>query len=184
MITDADGAYLFDTLYPGEYFIILNSGLLPGMISSTGEGTPIINGEGTFEPGVNAEIDASNNDDNGTQMGSGETTMVLSDIVLLSLSDEPLDDGDVDSTSNLSVDFGILQTMSVGNLVFEDLDNSGTADVGEPGIEAVEMILYELGPDGEKSTSDDIEIKRDTTCLLYTSPSPRDATLSRMPSSA
>ena len=25
---------------------------------------------------------------------------------------------------------------------------------------------------------------RDTTCLLYTSPSPRDATLSRMPSSA
>ena len=45
MITDADGAYLFDTLYPGEYFIKLNSGLLPGMISSTGEGTPIINGE-------------------------------------------------------------------------------------------------------------------------------------------
>ena len=27
-------------------------------------------------------------------------------------------------------------------------------------------------------------IKRDKTCLLYTSPSPRDATLSRMPSSA
>jgi len=29
-----------------------------------------------------------------------------------------------------------------------------------------------------------IFIKRDDCCLLYTSPSPRDATLSRMPSSA
>ena len=28
------------------------------------------------------------------------------------------------------------------------------------------------------------DITRNTTCLLYTSPSPRDATLSRMPSSA
>ena len=27
-------------------------------------------------------------------------------------------------------------------------------------------------------------VRKDTTCLLYTSPSPRDATLSRMPSSA
>ena len=27
-------------------------------------------------------------------------------------------------------------------------------------------------------------LNEDTTCLLYTSPSPRDATLSRMPSSA
>ena len=30
----------------------------------------------------------------------------------------------------------------------------------------------------------DLEIKRAYSCLLYTSPSPRDATLSRMPSSA
>ena len=29
-----------------------------------------------------------------------------------------------------------------------------------------------------------VDIKLDKTCLLYTSPSPRDATLSRMPSSA
>ena len=28
------------------------------------------------------------------------------------------------------------------------------------------------------------ELSQDTACLLYTSPSPRDATLSRMPSSA
>ena len=31
---------------------------------------------------------------------------------------------------------------------------------------------------------DDLRLKIDKVCLLYTSPSPRDATLSRMPSSA
>ena len=37
-----------------------------------------------------------------------------------------------------------------------------------------------------ETPSDPIEIKEDDLwdCLLYTSPSPRDATLSRMPSSA
>ena len=39
-------------------------------------------------------------------------------------------------------------------------------------------VVYVLCTDGSKG-SDDPEI-----CLLYTSPSPRDATLSRMPSSA
>ena len=42
------------------------------------------------------------------------------------------------------------------------------------------------GTDGSKGgtlrSAPDIELS--TTCLLYTSPSPRDATLSRMPSSA
>ena len=36
----------------------------------------------------------------------------------------------------------------------------------------------------EKSKSDSVVMGRVKTCLLYTSPSPRDATLSRMPSSA
>ena len=37
---------------------------------------------------------------------------------------------------------------------------------------------------GEPTTSQNFIINPATTCLLYTSPSPRDATLSRMPSSA
>ena len=37
---------------------------------------------------------------------------------------------------------------------------------------------------GKKPMSDGIELLAYNTCLLYTSPSPRDATLSRMPSSA
>ena len=42
--------------------------------------------------------------------------------------------------------------------------------------------LYEIGQGG--SVEDDMFNAQQETCLLYTSPSPRDATLSRMPSSA
>ena len=42
-----------------------------------------------------------------------------------------------------------------------------------------------LGPIGDMSLSQGVKMAIDSiTCLLYTSPSPRDATLSRMPSSA
>ena len=37
---------------------------------------------------------------------------------------------------------------------------------------------------GSESVENALKIARQLTCLLYTSPSPRDATLSRMPSSA
>ena len=36
----------------------------------------------------------------------------------------------------------------------------------------------------KKSKKDPLDNIKDYNCLLYTSPSPRDATLSRMPSSA
>jgi len=124
-LTANGGLYLFDSLTPGEYYIKLTD-LNEGIISSTGEGTTAtITGAGTFEPAMDPDTDVDNNDDNGTQMGYGDTTMVMSDLVLLSLSDEPVDDGDADSTSNLSVDFGLLQTLSVGNLVWADANNDG-----------------------------------------------------------
>ena len=46
------------------------------------------------------------------------------------------------------------------------MDDGYTVDVAESGEQAVEMLA------------------EPSSCLLYTSPSPRDATLSRMPSSA
>ena len=45
--------------------------------------------------------------------------------------------------------------------------------------------LNRLQPhDGGRVEVDGVEISEDTTCLLYTSPSPRDRQKSRMPSSA
>ena len=56
---------------------------------------------------------------------------------------------------------------------------------------AVDVALSKIQQRSENAVEEDfysIELKKDvdeyTLCLLYTSPSPRDATLSRMPSSA
>ena len=55
----------------------------------------------------------------------------------------------------------------------------GTVDVGEGGNILVNTTTAAAGDQNDPNTVGD-----DYTCLLYTSPSPRDATLSRMPSSA
>ena len=44
--------------------------------------------------------------------------------------------------------------------------------------------VYDYGKDGESQSKDSHHQTNTSNCLLYTSPSPRDATLSRMPSSA
>ena len=45
--------------------------------------------------------------------------------------------------------------------------------------------VYSTAKLGKKTrTGHNFLVRENTTCLLYTSPSPRDATLSRMPSSA
>jgi len=125
------------------------------MISSTAKTNNTLD----TEPAVDPDTNDLNNDDNGTQMG----TMVMSELVSLTLSDEPIDDGDVDSTSNLAVDFGLYVPLSLGNLVWEDLNNNGQADAGEPGIDSVELILYSVGNDGVKGGGDDIALALDTT---------------------
>ena len=51
-------------------------------------------------------------------------------------------------------------------------------------IEAQERLPFTIYADFESILQPRETIQEDTTCLLYTSPSPRDATLSRMPSSA
>ena len=48
------------------------------------------------------------------------------------------------------------------------------------GAQVISMVANELGME----TFASVNVLSDPSCLLYTSPSPRDATLSRMPSSA
>ena len=78
---------------------------------------------------------------------------------------------------------------SKGDIVFNDaVKVNGTVVVdSENGI-----ITFSTSIDGNDGTNDDLTIEGGTGaitlqaigCLLYTSPSPRDNTLSRMPSSA
>ena len=71
-----------------------------------------------------------------------------------------------DDVSGVSVDAGVGGGFGVGVFV-------GSAAAADTGVRV-----------GYEASSDIDETSSVSACLLYTSPSPRDATLSRMPSSA
>ena len=72
---------------------------------------------------------------------------------------------------------GSEKTVGIENLkVLENIDVELTVEVGR-----TEITIRDLLRLNEGSV---VELDRLAGCLLYTSPSPRDATLSRMPSSA
>ena len=93
-----------------------------------------------------------------------------------------VDDGSTDSTNKVVASFG-------GVTLIRQLRNLGKGFAVRTGIDAAtgDIILIQ-DADLEYDPMDYpalIEpILSDSCCLLYTSPSPRDATLSRMPSSA
>ena len=69
------------------------------------------------------------------------------------------------------------------HMVYEVVDNSIDESLAGH-ADRVEVVLH---PDGSCSVSDNgrgIPVAMHTDCLLYTSPSPRDLSTSRMPSSA
>ena len=94
----------------------------------------------------------------------------------------------------------VLAALVAGTAVFFVIRSAVGSD-GDVEDEAAlddESALIEPGPAGEeipdgedasrsgsrRSTDGELIVDEDSLCLLYTSPSPRDATLSRMPSSA
>ena len=149
----ADGLYLFTGLLPGNYLIELapanftGAGVLVGFTSSTG--TPG-SATGAFEPAPDPDANATDNDDNGTITGAlGAGGSIRSALVTLTVGGEPLaetpdnDPTTPDANENLTVDFGVFQPMSLGNLVWNDVNNSGTVDGGEVGIGGVTVRLFD-----------------------------------------
>ncbi|MEM1119956.1 MAG: SdrD B-like domain-containing protein, partial [Bacteroidota bacterium] len=148
--TDTNGNYLFEDLDDGTYYVKINSGIPTNMTSSTGTGADGT-GNSDFEPGAMTNNDVNDNDD-GTQMGS----MIMSDTVQLAVNTEPINDGDTDSLTNLTVDFGLIRYLSVGNLVWEDANNDGLNNNGETGINAITVYLLDDGADDIKGNTDDV----------------------------
>ena len=85
----------------------------------------------------------------------------------------------------------------VGNVVWCILDNTYRVSVQPGDIVGVELpsttsdeiYFTHGGPTNyifqrQLDSTNDLSLNESVVCLLYTSPSPRDATLSRMPSSA
>ena len=126
-VTAGGGFYLFTGLAAGDYVVEVVTPA--GFVSSSGGGT---------EPASDPDNDI-NSDDNGTTLGA----VVRSLPVTLSIGGEPTNDGDTDPNSNLTVDFGFVPqgVLSLGNLVWLDLNNNGIVDPGEPGLAGVTMRL-------------------------------------------
>ena len=61
-----------------------------------------------------------------------------------------------DATDHLTADFGYGGSGSIGDRVWWDTDGDGVDDVGEPGIQGVEVRLTWYGPDGIVGTADDV----------------------------
>jgi hypothetical protein len=135
--TNALGIYTFTGLAAGSYRVQIASsnftasGLLVGFTSSTGTNGAAI---GPYEPGAdpNSSID---NDDNGSVSGTlGQANGVIqTGLVTLSAS----------TGSNTKVDLGVFRKFSIGNVVFNDLNNNGTQDAGENGVSGVAVSLLD-----------------------------------------
>ena len=110
--------------------------------------------------------------------GFSIVTQTLTITVALADSDEDGIPDDIEGTGDLDGD-------DTPDYLDTDVDGDGVSDADEVGDDPLNPV--DTDKDGEpdyRDTDADNDGIPDMLCLLYTSPSPRDATLSRMPSSA
>ncbi|MEI8167549.1 MAG: SdrD B-like domain-containing protein, partial [Chloroflexales bacterium] len=137
--TDATGHYTFTGLLQGDYLVVVPASNFSGSKPLVGFRTSDIITPTNYEPAPDPDTNFDN-DDNGTALAGGGG-LVASTAVSLKPNDEPTDDGDADSYTNLSVDFGFY-AISLGNRVWNDLNNDGLLNGGETGIDGVTVNLY------------------------------------------
>lgn len=127
--TSGGGRYRFTGLEPGAYIVEI----IPpaGFISSTG-----VNGASTgpFEPGA---TDNENDADKGTNLAGG---VIRSAIYVLDDATAGVNP-DEGGFANLRVDFGLIRPLSIGNLVWNDINNDGIRQADEPGLANVAVNL-------------------------------------------
>ncbi len=139
--TSGDGLYNFDNLLPGDYIIQV---------------TPP---DDTYRPtdvpsDADPDSNPSNSDSNGRPVG--DSNVSRSPVITLTPGGEPTDEGESDpsglpdANSNLTVDFGFEQPVSVGSRIWDDKDADGVQDPGEPAL--VGAIVELLTPDGTPVT--------------------------------
>jgi hypothetical protein len=65
--------------------------------------------------------------------------------------------------SAVDIDFGNTQSAVIGDHVWDDLNQNGLQDGGEPGLSDIPVQLNCLGPDAQPNTADDLTIASTTT---------------------
>ncbi|MDB6116236.1 MAG: hypothetical protein JWO08_17, partial [Verrucomicrobiaceae bacterium] len=129
--TSASGTYNFTNIPPGNYYVKVNP---PAGWRLTG-GTPVTSDN---------RVD---NDNNGSQP-AGANTPAYSPIINLADAAEPSNDGDSDTNTDWTVDFGFWTGFTVGNLVWNDLNSDGIyQSVSEAGVAGITVELVNPGSD-------------------------------------
>ncbi len=161
------GYYLFDTILPGNYVVVLpasnftGAGALVGYWSSASQRNVDGSVSETTAAGANLDIDS---DDNGTRQTAGTFNgAVISSMITLGTigSTEPVNEQNTDvdaiaagaehqgmqpdARSNMTVDFGFYR-VEVGNLIFTDANRNGLYDAGDTPIQNMPVEL--LSEDG------------------------------------
>ena len=107
--------------------------------------------------------------------------------VRLTLNDNLMIEADASRVDSYAAEYELVKTMRASILVLGPLlSRFGEAVVSLPGGCAIGARPVDLHINGLQAMGAEISLDGGyiKACLLYTSPSPRDATLSRMPSSA
>ena len=152
-VTDLSGRYYFGNLAEGDYFAVI--------ASITGDGVQSSTNRSGNEPSL-----AADGQDDGEPNGS---LLSVSPVYELRIGSAPTGEVDgpgatggsaetnaysstgfyPDVNSYLTVDFGFINVpvYRLGNLVWNDYDNDGIADDGEPGIAGVTVELYRVAID-------------------------------------
>ena len=188
------------TLAPGETLTVT----IDGVTYTAGDGNLIDNGDGTWDltlpttladstyPVTVTVIDAAGNSsvDVTTTELVIDTDAPVTPVVTSQITNNttPVIEGSATvppgETLSVTVD-GVIYNASDGNLIVNN-DGTWTLNIPTPLAQGSYDVVATI-TDAAGNTSSDTstaELIIDTTCLLYTSPSPRDRTRSRMPSSA
>lgn len=136
--TDTNGVYAFTSIAAGDYRVRLSAsnfntgGALFGHTSSTG-------GNGVVETSATDPDNNTDNDDNGAVSGTlGSNGVIESPLITLAEGTEP-----GSTSTNNTLDFGVFRRLSIGNIVFNDLNDDGTQGSGENGIPGVTVRLLD-----------------------------------------
>lgn len=140
-VTAADGSYLFENLWQGAYVLhVPAAAFQPGGVLQGRIPVP-------YRP--DGDDDAGSN---GAFAGDPALAGVSSDLVTLLPGAAPTaasgetgflshSDAGADEHTDLTIDFGFMLPVGLGNLVFHDLNDNGRADPGE-GLGGVPVELY------------------------------------------
>ena len=176
--TDADGYYVFDSLPSGNYIV----SIAPSNFDAGGA----LRGYSPTAQADPSDDDANDDDDNVTDQTNtipDPDFGIFSATYTLESNTEPTGEADPtpagtaqdpgvdpfgvpipDDQSNLTVDFGFIRTLSLGNLVWFDIDNDGEYDDDdEVGIADVTVEIYLDDGDGTFDETVDTLIDTDVT---------------------